>query len=172
MQSKLAGRTDILVTVLLVTTVCWWLNDGDRFEMLVVESLCWRLFSLCWWFSQCIKSVINISNLSQTHLVINIRQQHRCNLCEISLSLSLQWLIFTFCEGWSALFLHLSKWWWMRTGTNRLTVRYETEWNGWETGWVMGIKNNRFRTLTVALGTWASLLSQRRFDLLSALHSL
>ena len=58
---------------------CWWLYDGDWFEMLVAESLCWRLFSLCWWFSQCIKSVTNISNLSPTHLVSNIRHQHRCN---------------------------------------------------------------------------------------------
>ena len=48
--------------------------------MLVAESLCWRLFSLCRWFSQCIKSVTNISNLSPTHLLSNIRHQHRCNL--------------------------------------------------------------------------------------------
>ena len=34
--------------------------------MLVAESLCWRLFSLCWWFSQCIKSVTNILNRSPT----------------------------------------------------------------------------------------------------------
>ena len=47
--------------------------------MLTAESLCWRLFSLCWWFSQCIKSGTNISNLSPTHLVSNIRHQHRCN---------------------------------------------------------------------------------------------
>ena len=32
--------------------------------MLVTEPLCWRLFSLCWWFSQCIKSVTNILNWS------------------------------------------------------------------------------------------------------------
>ena len=37
--------------------------------MSVAESLCWRLF-------QCIKSVINISNLPPTHLVSNIRHQH------------------------------------------------------------------------------------------------
>ena len=41
-----------LVTVMLMTSLCWrWLYDGDWFEMLVAESLCWRLFSLCWWFS-------------------------------------------------------------------------------------------------------------------------
>ena len=34
--------------------------------MLVAESLCWRLFSLCWRFSQCIKSVTNILNRSPT----------------------------------------------------------------------------------------------------------
>ena len=50
------------VTVMLVTSLCWWLYDGDRFEMLVTESL-------CWWFSQCFKSVTNIldrSPISQT----------------------------------------------------------------------------------------------------------
>ena len=34
--------------------------------MLVAESLCWRRFSLCWRFSQCVKSVTNILNLSPT----------------------------------------------------------------------------------------------------------
>ena len=52
----------IPVIVMLVTALCWWLYDGD-----------------CWWFSQCIKSVTNISNLLPTHLVSNIRHQHRCN---------------------------------------------------------------------------------------------
>ena len=57
--------------------------------MLVADSSCWRLFSFCWWFSQCFKSVTmvhqhpelvtNILNLSPTHLVSNIRHQHRCN---------------------------------------------------------------------------------------------
>ena len=50
--------------MILVTSLCWCLYDGDLFQMLVAESLCWRLFSLCWWFSQCIKSVINIFNQS------------------------------------------------------------------------------------------------------------
>ena len=59
---------------------CWWLYDCDWFQTLVAESLCWRLFSLFWWFSQCIKSVTNISNLSPTHLVLNIRHQNQCNL--------------------------------------------------------------------------------------------
>ena len=38
---------------------CWWLYDGYWFQMLVAESL-------CWWFSQCIKSVTNILNRSTT----------------------------------------------------------------------------------------------------------
>ena len=54
------------VTVMLVTSLCWWLYDGDRFEMLVAESLCWWLFSLCWWFFKCIKSVTNILKRSST----------------------------------------------------------------------------------------------------------
>ena len=68
-----------MVTVMLVTTLCWWFYDGDRFKMSVTESLCWRLFPLCWWFFQCIKSVTNISNLSPIHFVSNIRHQHRCH---------------------------------------------------------------------------------------------
>ena len=55
--------------VMFVTLLCWWLYDGDWFQMLMTESLFWRLFWLCWWFSQCITSVTNISNLSTTHLV-------------------------------------------------------------------------------------------------------
>ena len=55
-----------MVTVMLVTTLCWWFYDGDRFKMSVTESLCWRLFPLCWWFFQCIKSVTNILNRSPT----------------------------------------------------------------------------------------------------------
>ena len=51
---------------MLVTSLCWWLYDGDWFKMLVTESLCWWLFSLCWWFSLCIKSVTNILNRSPT----------------------------------------------------------------------------------------------------------
>ena len=59
---------------------CWWHRYvDDLYQMLVAESLCWQLFSLCWWFSQCIKLVTNISNLSPTHLVSNIRHQHWCN---------------------------------------------------------------------------------------------
>jgi len=52
------------VTVMLVTSWCWWLYVDDWFRMLVAELLCWWLFSLCWWFSQCIKSVTNILNRS------------------------------------------------------------------------------------------------------------
>ena len=33
-----------LVTVILVTSLRWWLYDGDRFRMLVAETLCWRPF--------------------------------------------------------------------------------------------------------------------------------
>ena len=34
--------------------------------MLLAEPLCWRICSLFWWFSQCIKSVTNILNRSPT----------------------------------------------------------------------------------------------------------
>ena len=58
----------LVVTVMFMTSLCWWLYDGDWFQMLVAESLCWRLFSLCWLFSQCIKSVTNIGKKVVKHL--------------------------------------------------------------------------------------------------------
>ena len=80
----LFGDSDVGDIDMFVTSLCWWLNDDDWFEMLVAESLCSRLFSLYWWFSQCIKSVTYILNRpptsqTPTHLVSNIRHQHRCN---------------------------------------------------------------------------------------------
>ena len=64
---------------------CWWHRYAGEF-MMVTDLRCWwqnhyvgDFFSLCWWFSQCNKSVTNISNLSSTHLVSNIHHQHRCN---------------------------------------------------------------------------------------------
>ena len=50
------------VIVMLMTSLFWLLNFDDRFEMLLGESICWRLCSLFWWFSQCIKSIINFLN--------------------------------------------------------------------------------------------------------------
>ena len=48
----MATRTYIVrlkkVTVMLMTPLCWSLYGGDRFEILVSESLCWRRFSLYW----------------------------------------------------------------------------------------------------------------------------
>ena len=74
------GDIDVGDSVMLVTLWWWLISDvGGCYA----ESLCWRRFSLCnicWWFFQCIKSVTNISNLSPTHLVSNIRHQHRCNI--------------------------------------------------------------------------------------------
>ena len=55
----IVGDSDVGDIGMLVTSVCWWLYDGDLFKMLVAESL-------CWWFSQCIKSVTNILNQSLT----------------------------------------------------------------------------------------------------------
>ena len=86
-RPSISGLSDrpLSVTVMLVTSLCWWLYDGDWFQMLVADLLCWRLLSLSWWFSQCIKSVTNILNQSPTHLVSNIRHQHRCNHCDLVL---------------------------------------------------------------------------------------
>ena len=44
---------------------CWWHCYVGDF-MVVTVLRCWRLFSLCWWFFQCIKSVTNILNRSLT----------------------------------------------------------------------------------------------------------
>ena len=53
-----------------------WLKiiNSDFFQTI---TLCCWLFSLCWWIFQCIKSVINISQLSPIHFVANICHQHR-----------------------------------------------------------------------------------------------
>ena len=64
---------------LSMTTVCWRFYIADRLKLLVTESLCWQLVSLCWWFFQCIQSVTNVLNLSPTHFVFDIRNQHRCH---------------------------------------------------------------------------------------------
>ena len=44
---------------MLVTSLCWWLYDGDWFQMLVAESLCWRL-------SRYVDDSLNVLNRSPT----------------------------------------------------------------------------------------------------------
>ena len=58
------------VTVILVTSICWRLNDNGNFKILATASLC-----LCWWI-QCEKSVTNMSKLSSSQTVSNIRHQY------------------------------------------------------------------------------------------------
>ena len=63
---------------MLVTTLCWWLNDGDSFKILVAELFCWWLFSLRWWYF--LRIGHPVSNLAFNHasnIVINICHQHR-----------------------------------------------------------------------------------------------
>ena len=67
-----------LAKVVLVSTRYWWLYNGDRFKLLVKESVYWRLYWLCWWYW----SVINLlpkSQIGHQHLkvVTKIRHQHR-----------------------------------------------------------------------------------------------
>jgi len=68
---------------------CWWQRKVGDFLM-VTDLRCWwqnhyvddfflNVGPHCWWLFQCIKSVTNISNLSPTHLISNIRHQHRCD---------------------------------------------------------------------------------------------
>jgi len=79
------GDSDVGDIVKLLTSLSWWLYDGNWFTILVVESLCWRLFvmlvifSMYWIGHQHPESVTIISNLSPTYFVSNIRHQYRCN---------------------------------------------------------------------------------------------
>ena len=34
----------VLVTVMLVTSLCWWLNDDEHFKMLMTKKVCWWHF--------------------------------------------------------------------------------------------------------------------------------
>ena len=80
-------RPTLVVTVMLVTS-WWWLTSDVGGRIIMLATL-----SLCWWFSQCIKSVTNIQKLSPTHLVCNIRHQHRCDLLSESATMMLMtWL--------------------------------------------------------------------------------
>ena len=50
------------VAVMLVTTLSWWLYDGDRFKMLATVSLSWQFFRYDGGFV----NVLNRSPTSQT----------------------------------------------------------------------------------------------------------
>ena len=66
MISGIIGDSDVGKLMMLSDLRCWWKNHYLD-----------DLFSLCWWFIQCIKSATNILNLSPTHFISNIRLQHR-----------------------------------------------------------------------------------------------
>ena len=61
-SEHLAAPMNLTVTVMSVTSLCWWLYDGDWFEMLVAEWLCWRLFR----YVSDFLNVLNRSPTSQT----------------------------------------------------------------------------------------------------------
>ena len=77
---------------MLVTSLCWWHRYVGDF-MMVTDFRRWRqnhyvgnffrfvvdFLNVKNWFNQHPEWVANISNLSSTHLVSNIRHQHRCN---------------------------------------------------------------------------------------------
>ena len=50
-----------MATVMLMTTLCWWFYDGDRFKNSVTEFICWRLFYAGDFFN-----VLNRSPTSET----------------------------------------------------------------------------------------------------------
>ena len=69
-------------TVMLVTTLCWWLYD-DNFMMFVLALLCWWLFSPWWWLFQCwvlVTNSFNRSLRSQSVTNINRHQQRHCHI--------------------------------------------------------------------------------------------
>ena len=78
-EFKMHSPFEWVVTVMLVTSLCWWLYDGDWFQMLVAIFVMLVIFPMYQIGHQHSESVTNISNLSSTHLVSNIRHQHRCN---------------------------------------------------------------------------------------------
>ena len=57
---------------MLVTILCWWLNDAYRFKMLVTDSLWERIFKCIKIGHQHLKSVTNIPKFSPTYFVSNI----------------------------------------------------------------------------------------------------
>ena len=61
---QLIFKKNHLATVMLVTTLCWWLYDGDRFKMLMPESLC------LWFF------VYSIGHQQPTAVTIKFHLQH------------------------------------------------------------------------------------------------
>ena len=93
-----------LASVMLTTTLCWWLYDGNRFKMLVTESICWKLFALCWLFLNVsnyhyFRWVTNIPKLSPTHFVSNILGQ-RPYFCHRNSSRDVMWNMSLLVRFW------------------------------------------------------------------------
>ena len=65
----------------MLVTLWWWLisNVDGNIIMLTTFFVMLVVFSMYWIGPQHPESVTNISNLSPTHLVSNIRHQYRCN---------------------------------------------------------------------------------------------
>ena len=73
------GDSDVGDIVMLVT-LWWWLiwDVGGRIIMLATFFVVFNRSLTCWIGHQHPESITNISNLSPTHLVSNIRHKHRC----------------------------------------------------------------------------------------------
>ena len=78
-------KKGLKVTVMLVASLCWWLNDGDHFKILMTKKVCWWHFSAFWWHS----------NRSPTSKYTNMRHQHRCNRSQ-----SWTWMRNIFISKW------------------------------------------------------------------------
>ena len=91
------SRKKSMATAIQLCQWCWWHYDDDWFQMLLAESSCWRLFSLCWWFSQCIKSVTNILNRSPTSQICHQHIWSPISVTNIDATLSnFSWNFYTF----------------------------------------------------------------------------
>ena len=56
-------KSEFTLTVMLVTTIYWLFDDGERFKMLVTESICWWRFSLYYIGHKHLKLVTNTFRL-------------------------------------------------------------------------------------------------------------
>ena len=99
------GDSDIGDIVMLVT-LWWWL---------IWESLCWRLFSLCWWFFLCIKSITNIPNRSPTSQNCHQHIWSPTSVTNIDVTMTMTWLQ---GRGLRPLFLSSIRRTWVRWGPN------------------------------------------------------
>jgi len=75
-----------------------YLNQNDLiYEEFTLQPAAVMLATLCWWLFQCEKSVTNISNLSPTEIISNIRHQYLASYKDVDkkwMLVTLFWWLF------------------------------------------------------------------------------